>query len=580
MNRRTLTAFAALVLALIITAPLGVPSGVRLGQPAHAQGNVFPLPAPLYILTSDHSVLRVDPVGGGQTVVSPIDQPVTDFDIAPDGEWYVYRSNANNAVVVSSLSGMGGYVLEFDVNGPAQSSAAQTIAWSPDASRLAYIVAQGVRIAELGQGQYGEAVLSTIQGAFAELYWLDGQTIIASDAGGSLTRISGSAGQWTLDATSGLPMRPQPVVPSYLTAQGVMLGNTTAIPATAGALAFDWGPLSPPIVAGKTLPTDVTFLAPDAAGVTQVWRLPASGAPVYPVTASPASVLAYDFAPGRERLAYATGDRLYVAALDGSTPRELAVLDLSEGRLPTLAWNPDGRQIATSDARGLWIAAADGSSAPRLVLQNIPFTADTTPAQVRSYAAPLWNADGSRLLVGIGLWESSTLGILDPVNGTLAALSVGNAIGSQWTPDGQIVTYAWTMGSPLSALILIDPAAPDAAHTLLTTASPTADLAPDGVGGWVALIAPSAQIGPQFWRAARAAELGAAFEPLYADALAGTFAAEPVVLPGDPVWAAGLRNTTSTQNGTRGDLVIVDMSSGTTVQIQTTGPVGAVRWLR
>ncbi len=225
MNRRTLMAFAALVLTLTTIATLGAPFGARPAQPAYAQGDVFPLPAPLYILTSDHVVLRVDPVGGGQSVVSPVDQPVTDFDIAPDGSWYVYRSNANNAVVVSSLAGVSGYVLEFDVSGPAQSSAAQTIAWSPDASRLAYIVPQGVRIAELGQGQYGEAVFSTIGGTFAELYWLDGQTIIASDANGSLTRISGTAGQWSLEAASGLPMRPQPVVPSYLTAAGRHAGQ-------------------------------------------------------------------------------------------------------------------------------------------------------------------------------------------------------------------------------------------------------------------------------------------------------------------------------------------------------------------
>ncbi len=357
-----------------------------------------------------------------------------------------------------------------------------------------------------------------------------------------------------------------------------MLGNATAIPATAGALAFDWGPIPPPVVAGKTLPADLTFLAPDAAGVAQVWRLLAGGAPAYVVTTSPAPVLDYAFAPDRERVAYATGDKLIVLGRSGQ--RDLAVLDLGEGRQPTLAWSPDGSQIAFSDARGLWIMATDGSGAPRLVLQNVPFTADTTPAQVRSYTAPLWNADGSRLLVGIGLWESSSLGVLDPASGTLTTLPVGNAIGSQWTPDGKIVAYAWMMGSPARDLLLIDPAAPDAVQTLLSTDSPAADLALDSAGGWVALVAPSAQIGPQFWRAERATQLGAPFEPLYADTLAGTFAVNPVVLPGDPVWAAGLReNVTSGDNG-RGDLVIVDMSSGATVQIQTAGPVSAVRWLR
>ena len=49
---------------------------------AHAQEGVFPLPAPLYILTSQHDLIYVDPANGGQTVISSPGQPVADFDIA------------------------------------------------------------------------------------------------------------------------------------------------------------------------------------------------------------------------------------------------------------------------------------------------------------------------------------------------------------------------------------------------------------------------------------------------------------------------------------------------------------------
>ncbi len=79
---------------------------------ALAQDSVFPLPAPLYILTSEHQILRVDPQTGEQTIVSPEGQRVLDFDIAPDGEWYAYRTE-DGAVIISDMKTGSGYVVEF-----------------------------------------------------------------------------------------------------------------------------------------------------------------------------------------------------------------------------------------------------------------------------------------------------------------------------------------------------------------------------------------------------------------------------------------------------------------------------------
>jgi hypothetical protein len=114
---------------------------------AFAQDTVFPLPADLYILTSDQMIVRVDATNGGQTIISPPDQPVTDFAIAPDGAWYIYRTSANNAVIVAQIDNISGFVLEFDVPMPLEPTG-QSIVWSPDASAVAYLVQGGVRIAE------------------------------------------------------------------------------------------------------------------------------------------------------------------------------------------------------------------------------------------------------------------------------------------------------------------------------------------------------------------------------------------------------------------------------------------------
>ena len=84
----------ALILALLA-------SFAALCAPAQAQGGVFPLPAPLYILTADHVVLLVEPDGGAQTQISLPNQPVADFDIAPDGLWWVYRTSDSGMIIVN-----------------------------------------------------------------------------------------------------------------------------------------------------------------------------------------------------------------------------------------------------------------------------------------------------------------------------------------------------------------------------------------------------------------------------------------------------------------------------------------------
>ena len=89
---------------------------------AQAQDDLFPLPAPLYLLTSDHVILRVDPMSGAQTQISPDGQMVADFDIAPDGAWYTYRTVGEGVVIIADLNSNSGYVLEFGENPPPPSS--------------------------------------------------------------------------------------------------------------------------------------------------------------------------------------------------------------------------------------------------------------------------------------------------------------------------------------------------------------------------------------------------------------------------------------------------------------------------
>ncbi|MEB2287189.1 MAG: hypothetical protein OZ934_03660 [Anaerolineae bacterium] len=552
---------------------------------AHAQEGAFPLPAPLYILTSQHDLIYVDPANGGQTVLSSPGQPVADFDIAPDGEWLVYRTPANNLVVVAQLAGQSGYVLEFADESPPASGPAQTIAWSPDAGRIAYTVPGGVRIAELGAGEFGTPLFSTVQGPWIEIYWADPLTLIASDASGNATRISGTQGAWTLAAAPDAPARPQPPVPSYLATAGVVRDGNVVVPGTAGALAFDWGPFPLPLLAAPdgviALPADLTFLAADATGVTQVWRLARAGGPAQALTASAAPVIGYGLAPSGDRLAYVSRGALAVARLDGAEQRSLAALE-GDARPSHPAWSPDGARLAYHDGRGLWVAAADGSSPPRLVAQNVPFAENVSPGDVRVYFDPQWSPDGTRLLVGVGFWEGMTFAALDAGTGAELFMATAIAGGADWADDGRVLTWASSWGYQTPGLFLLDPTAPAETppRELLASGTAVLDVRRSEAGVWYALVATSAEIGPQYLRVLAAPALEGRYAPLAVGA--GGFASAPqlgVAGQGEPLVVAGLRALIYDESGhATGNLTLLDMITGQAVQVQTAGPVSDVRW--
>jgi hypothetical protein len=119
------------------------------------------------------------------------------------------------------------------------------------------------------------------------------------------SRLEWAAGKWLVYVTSGTPILADRAT-----------GEEDSLPIReVGRLAF--GPAAPPSAFGISLDADLYFLAGDARGVIQLWRLPANGSPLTPITRSLTNVTS--FAVG-ERIDYQTVSGLVTLNLDGTIP--------------------------------------------------------------------------------------------------------------------------------------------------------------------------------------------------------------------------------------------------------------------
>jgi len=105
-------------------------------------------------------------------------------------------------------------------------------------------------------------------------------------------------------------------------------------------------------------------------------------------------------------------------------------------------------------------------------------------------------------------------------------------------------------------------------------------------GRWIVLYNATGLRGPEYVRALASRTLAGPFEPL---GDGGGFVELPRLAPssegvpaadGAPVIAAGLRHLTYDEMGrASGELVIVDVTAGSTMRIRTAGPVWMVQWV-
>lgn len=131
---------------------------------------------------------------------------------------------------------------------------------------------------------------------------------------------------------------------------------------------------------------------------------------------------------------------LFVRDIGGSAAVSLA--GFQDGSLNGSAWSPDGKTIAyarrsASGGGGIYLAAADGSSAPRLLVSN--GNAQLTPSA--------WSPDGTKIafnsyIVGSNGATTNAIQVVH-VDGTdlVTPLVVGNGWPPAWSPDGNDIAF-------------------------------------------------------------------------------------------------------------------------------------------
>jgi WD40 repeat protein len=116
---------------------------LMLATPAPAQ-DALNLPTELFVLGNDGVLERF---GLGATGIDPVagdGQFIVDFGVAPDGDWLAYRTP--DAFVVAEITTGEGIALATNPPLPPTRGAGSTIAWSPDASKIAYTTENGLGV--------------------------------------------------------------------------------------------------------------------------------------------------------------------------------------------------------------------------------------------------------------------------------------------------------------------------------------------------------------------------------------------------------------------------------------------------
>jgi hypothetical protein len=138
-----------------------------MAAPAAAQDDGLNLPAELYILNNRGVVQQYGLGAEGTKTVTPEDQFVLDFGIAPDGNFIAYRTETTLEIrSLADNSSVKSVVLDAEDIPPFRGEG-DSIAWSPIGDAVAYTTLYGAKVYFLSD----ESAVQLREGQFISLSW-------------------------------------------------------------------------------------------------------------------------------------------------------------------------------------------------------------------------------------------------------------------------------------------------------------------------------------------------------------------------------------------------------------------------
>lgn len=245
--------------------------------------------------------------------------------------------------------------------------------------------------------------------------------------------------------------------------QQTMAALTASAPAAPASTAT-----SAPLDEG-ILPHALYFLAPDAAGHSQVFRLAKDGQTRSQVTYEPADVESYDLNQNDGRVVYISNNQMLLVNKDGTGRQALldgGALDVNNpflNKIQSAVWSPDGQTIAYG-YKGLNLYAAATGVSNRVLDNKIRDMGSGFLLPDEMYWPDSFSSDGTKLLLTLGYYEGASAAIYSPAGKALVRLSGGEGAliccgDENWTSDGSaFYTGNPSMGMYSSGLWRVDAA--------------------------------------------------------------------------------------------------------------------------
>jgi hypothetical protein len=329
---------------------------------------------------------------------------------------------------------------------------ATEIAWLPDSRFYFTPSTGGLILMDLARGNAQTPILDASKTYFLPLVRGDELLVFAGErTNATLLSVTAQStqqrGQVGLDMTT---LRWAPDGGALVAFTGGALAFVDAIRGESFTLpvrdsvAYGWGALAPD-TGTVSLPTDAFFLAEAlSTGVTQVWRVPRSGALPQTITPAEEDVTEYSISPDASRISYVSGGRLWYYVVGG---------DLYE--IDAAGASPVSPVINNAATRLYYVKETQGASAL--------WYADLTSGQTFAFyepepgvrlVHPQPSSSVNALLVNAATGDEVVSLLLDAATGEQIALPVTGA--ARWLRGSRLGVVGTSADQPQAGLWLVD----------------------------------------------------------------------------------------------------------------------------